>query len=113
MESGNINFGETSTERRKEFLSPRCVYCLPKKLILLSQKNFITGTRSLNEEDLHKNLTYFKVPPAGIESIRSKLVFKIFIECLVQDSTGVPKTVIRRTPSQSSPCSPPSPPSEH
>ena len=34
----------------------------------------------LNEQDLHENLVYFKVPQAGIESIRSKLAFKIFDE---------------------------------
>jgi hypothetical protein len=36
--------------------------------------------RSLNEKDLHDNLAYFYVPQAGIESIRSKLAFKIFDE---------------------------------
>jgi hypothetical protein len=45
-----------------------------------SQRRFITGARSLNEQDLHKNLAYFKVPQAVIESIRSKLVFTIFDE---------------------------------
>ena len=44
------------------------------------QRSFIAAARSLNEEDLHENLAYFKVPQAGIESIRSKLVFKIFDE---------------------------------
>jgi hypothetical protein len=46
----------------------------------VSQRSFIAGARSLNEQDLHDNLTYFKVPQAGIESIRSKLAFKIFDE---------------------------------
>ncbi len=46
----------------------------------MSQRSFIAGARSLNEQDLHDNLAYFKVPQAGIESIRSKLVFKIFDE---------------------------------
>jgi hypothetical protein len=46
----------------------------------VNQKNFITGARSLNEQDLHDNLAYFKVPQAGIDSIRSKLAFKIFDE---------------------------------
>jgi hypothetical protein len=44
------------------------------------QNSFITGARSLNEEDLHNNLAYFKVPDSDIESIRSKLVFKIIDE---------------------------------
>ena len=46
----------------------------------VSQKSFIAGARSLNEKDLHDNLAYFKVPKAGIESIRSKLALKIFDE---------------------------------
>ena len=47
---------------------------------LVSQRSFIAGARSLTEQDLHDNLAYFKVPQAGIESIRSKLAFKIFEE---------------------------------
>ncbi len=46
----------------------------------MSQRSFITGARSLNEQDLHDNLAYFKVPKVGIESIRSKLACKIFDE---------------------------------
>ena len=46
----------------------------------VKQKSFIAGARSLDEGDLHDNLTYFKVPQVGIDSIRSKLVFKIFDE---------------------------------
>ena len=44
------------------------------------QRTFISGARSLKEQDLRDNLTYFKVPQVGIESIRSKLDFKIFDE---------------------------------
>ena len=36
--------------------------------------------RYMNKKDLHDNLAYFKVPQASIESIRSKLAFKIFDE---------------------------------
>ena len=46
----------------------------------MSQRSFISGAHSLNEQDLHENLAYFQVPQAGIESIRSKLAFKIFDE---------------------------------
>jgi hypothetical protein len=46
----------------------------------VNQRTFISGERSLNEQDLHDNLAYFKVPQKVIESIRSKLVFKIFDE---------------------------------
>jgi hypothetical protein len=42
----------------------------------VSQRSFIAGARSLNEKDLHDNLAYFKVPEAGITSIRSKLDLK-------------------------------------
>jgi hypothetical protein len=35
----------------------------------VKQESFITGARSLDEGDLHDNLTYFKVPQAGIDSI--------------------------------------------
>ncbi len=40
---------------------------------IVIQGNFIDGTRSLNEKDLHDNLDYFKVPQGDIDSIRSKL----------------------------------------
>jgi hypothetical protein len=46
----------------------------------VNQRSFITGVRYLNEKDLHDNLAYFKVPQADIDSIRSKLFFKIFDE---------------------------------
>jgi hypothetical protein len=46
----------------------------------VNHRNFITGSRSLIEQDLHENLGYFKVPQVGIESTRSKLVLKIFDE---------------------------------
>ena len=46
----------------------------------VEQFSFITGTRSLNEEELKKNLTFFRVPPASIEPIRAKLAMKIFDE---------------------------------
>jgi hypothetical protein len=46
----------------------------------VTQKSFIAGARSLNGQDLHDNLAYFKVPQAGIDCIRSKLAFKIFDE---------------------------------
>ena len=46
----------------------------------VEQVSFIAGTRSLNEEELKRNLTYFEVPPASIEPIRVKLAMKIFDE---------------------------------
>ena len=41
---------------------------------------FIAGSRSLNEQDLRKNLKFFQVPEESIEAIGSKLVMKIFNE---------------------------------
>ena len=41
---------------------------------------FIAGSRSLNEQDLRKNLIFFRVPEASIEPIGSKLGMKIFDE---------------------------------
>ena len=47
---------------------------------MVEQITFITGPRSLNEEELKKNLDYFKVPSVSLETIRSKLALKIFDE---------------------------------
>ena len=47
---------------------------------MVEQVNFVVGARSLNEEELKKNLEYFKVPNVSIETIRSKLDMKIFEE---------------------------------
>ena len=46
----------------------------------VEQIRFITGSRSLNEQDLRKNLKFFRVPEANIEAIGSKLATKIFDE---------------------------------
>ena len=46
----------------------------------VEQVSFIAGARSLNEEELKRNLTNFEVPPASIEPIRAKLTVKIFDE---------------------------------
>ena len=47
---------------------------------MVEQISFIAGARSLNEEELKKNLEYFKVPNTNIDLIRSKLVMKMFDE---------------------------------
>ncbi len=46
----------------------------------VEQVSFIAGARSLNEEELKKNLTYFEVPPVSKEPIHAKLAMKIFDE---------------------------------
>ena len=79
----------------------------------VSQRRFITGVRSLNEQDLHDNLAYFKVPQAGIESIRSKLTFKYLTNMQIsckkftsRDLMGVQEILspmTRWTPSQADP----------
>ena len=48
---------------------------------MVEQISFIPGSRSLNEEEVKKNLEYIRFPlPTSIESIRSKLPMKIFNE---------------------------------
>jgi hypothetical protein len=46
----------------------------------VEQVSFIGGARSLNEEELKKNLAYFEVPPASVEPIHAKLVINCFDE---------------------------------
>ena len=46
----------------------------------VEQISFIAGSRSLNEQDLRKNIKFFRVPEASIETIGSKLAMKIFDE---------------------------------
>ncbi len=46
----------------------------------VEQVSFIAGARSVNEEELKKNLAYFKVPSASAELIRTKLAMTIFDE---------------------------------
>ena len=46
----------------------------------VEQISFIVGSRSLNEQDLRKNLKFFQVPEVSIESIGSKLAMRIFDE---------------------------------
>ena len=47
---------------------------------MVKQISFIAGARSLNEQDLRNNLKFFKVPEASFDSIRTKLVMRIFDE---------------------------------
>ena len=47
---------------------------------MVDQISFIKGTHSLNEQDLRNNLKFFQVPEASMESIRTKLVMRIFDE---------------------------------
>jgi hypothetical protein len=44
----------------------------------VEQVIFTTGTRSVNKQDLSKNLKFFKVPEASINSIYSKLAMRVF-----------------------------------
>jgi hypothetical protein len=65
----------------------------------VEQVSFVAGARSLNEEELKKNLAYFKVPSASVEPIHTKLDMKIFDEytnilkgIIVYDLTEDPTT---------------------
>ena len=40
--------------------------------------SFITGARSVNKQDFSKNLKFFNVPEASIQSIYSKLAMRVF-----------------------------------
>ena len=44
----------------------------------VEQISFITGARSVNKQDLSKNLKFFNVPEASIPSIYSKLAMRVF-----------------------------------
>ena len=81
----------------------------------MSQRSSIAGARSLNEQDLYENLTYFKVPQTDIESIRSKLTFKIFDEyakILKGMYSKAETSMTRRTSPQAGSDLPSSPPSK-
>ena len=47
---------------------------------MVEQVSFISGVWSLNEEELKKNLEYFKVPSVSLDPIKSKLGMKTFDE---------------------------------
>ena len=44
----------------------------------VEQITFITGARSVNKQDLSKNLKFFNVPEACIHSIYSKVAMRVF-----------------------------------
>jgi hypothetical protein len=44
----------------------------------VEQIRFITGAHLVNKQDLRKNLKFFNVPAASIESIYSKLAMRVF-----------------------------------
>jgi ribonuclease HI len=44
----------------------------------VEQISFITGARSVDKQDLSKNLKFFRVPEASINSIYSKLAMRVF-----------------------------------
>ena len=69
------NTGPTSRPEENSWIN----YALHKGW-KVEQVSLITGTWSINEEDLKKILTYFEVPPGSIEPIRAKLTLKIFDE---------------------------------
>jgi len=44
----------------------------------VEQISFITGARSVNKKDFSKNMKFFKVPEASIQSVYSKLTMRVF-----------------------------------
>ena len=84
-----MNVGCYGSLRRTSQMNSRGSICIHKVIAALSntlrlqggwlvkQVSFIAGARSLNEQDLRKNLEFFKVPQAGIKAIRSKIAMEI------------------------------------
>ncbi len=58
--------------------TPTLVITMQRQGWKVEQVSFIVGVRSLNEEELKKNLVYFEVPSTSVEPIRVKLDMKIF-----------------------------------
>ena len=44
----------------------------------VEQVSFITGEHSVNKKDFSKNMKFFKVPEASIQSVYSKLTMRVF-----------------------------------
>ena len=44
----------------------------------VEQVSFITGARSVNKKDFSKNMKFFNVPEASIQSVYSKLTMRVF-----------------------------------
>ncbi len=44
----------------------------------VEQVSFITGARSVDKQDLSKNLKFFRVPETSINSVYSKLAMRVF-----------------------------------
>ena len=63
----------------------------------VEQVSVVTGVWSLNEEELKKNLAYFKVPSTSVETIHAKLAMKIFDEYVSTQLTEDPTTQGGRT----------------
>ncbi len=68
------------TEAKYSSLRSALAMTMHRQSWKVEQVSFIAGARSLNEEELKKNLTFFEVPSASIEPIRVKLAMKIFDE---------------------------------
>jgi hypothetical protein len=67
-------------ETQYSFLRSALTMTMRRQSWKVEQVSFIAGVRSVNEEELKKNLSFFEVPSTSIESIRAKLDMKIFDE---------------------------------
>jgi hypothetical protein len=81
------------TEESKRGFQKRLIQCQGWKV---EQISFITGARSVNKQDLSKNLKFFRVLEASIRSIYSKIGMRSSNACIVPDSAGVQQG--RRSP---------------
>ncbi len=67
-----------TVENQYESLRSVISEVIQRKAWKVEQINFITGVRSVNRQDLSKNLKFFQVPEANIQSIYSKLTMRVF-----------------------------------
>ena len=72
--------GRSRSENQYEPLLRALGATLQRQRWQVEQISVITGSHSLNEQDLRKNLKFFQVPESSIESIGSKLAMRIFDE---------------------------------
>jgi hypothetical protein len=62
--------------------SPFILIWVDRQVWKVDQTSFITGSRSVNKQDLIKNLKFFNVTEDIIQSIYSKLEMRVFDVCV-------------------------------
>jgi hypothetical protein len=80
MEVTGRNSGPPKSTVENQYVSLRIVIStvIQNQDWKVEQVSFITGARSVDKQDLSKNLKFFRVPEGTIKSIYSKLVMRTF-----------------------------------